>query len=234
MIYYRGNAAKNWLLKDLAGRAGVGSVRILDLACGSAGAWKVFLERHQNASVLGVDTDAKAIEEGKKNYTGNGHIELRVFDAQQPLMESSFDFVTALSAIEHVVDRPAFLKTVWSALKPGGIAYMNYDAGHFRSRDLKERLMVPVSQVLAMFKYEAPYMKVVDDNLFAEQAGTIGFEILSTRKNNEPHLKNLAKKMNDAQIEAWFAFEDVLNHGISSQDLDHALWSTTLVLRKPV
>lgn len=77
-------------------------------------------------------------------------------------------------------------------------------------------------------------MKAVEDDLFAEQARTVGFEVMTTRKNNEPHLKNIAKKMNDAQIEAWFDFEDAMNQGISPGDLDRTLWSTTLVLRKPL
>src|SRR3990167_3211118 len=138
MIYERGNAAKQWMLGELerrfcargASASGGGhvDVRVLDLACGNGHKWSSFVVSHPEWCVVGVDTDAVAVGRGRWEFQGVPQVDLRVLDAQRPVEEGTFDAVVAMSAIEHVVDRPAFLKTVWTALKPGGVAYLNYDA----------------------------------------------------------------------------------------------------------
>ncbi|MFA5935808.1 MAG: class I SAM-dependent methyltransferase [Patescibacteria group bacterium] len=232
MIYERGNAAKQDMLEDIACRFGDRSFRVLDLAGGSGRIWQEFLTTHPNASIVVIDTDKIAIAEGKKMYEGNTRIELRAFDAQKPI-EGQFDVVSAMSAIEHVVDRPAFLKTAWNALVSGGVAYMNYDVGHFRSRNVKERIMVYVSQLLAFFKIEGPYMKKVDDVLFRTQAETQGFIVEKTQKHNLANLKGLMKGATDEAIRDWVSFEKRLNELFSQEKLDRMMLSTTLVLKKP-
>ncbi|MEO5928008.1 MAG: class I SAM-dependent methyltransferase [Patescibacteria group bacterium] len=232
MIYERGNAAKQWMLAELDRRFGDRAFRALDLAGGSGRIWGTFLKTHPNAKAIVVDTDAVAIKKGKEMYNGNMQIEHRVADAQHPI-EGSFDVVTAMSAMEHVVDRPAFLKTVWSALSSGGVSYLNYDVGHFRSHNIKERLMVPLSQLLAFLKIEGPYMKKVDDALFRHQAESIGFRIEKTTKHNLHPLKGFMRGANDASLEAWFVFEDAMNAQYTADKLDGVMWSTTLIVSKP-
>lgn len=232
MIYERGNAAKQWMLADLDRRFGDRPVRILDLAGGSGRIWQVFLASHPNATVVVIDTDGHAIARGKRMYEGSAQMELRVFDAQRSLDES-FDVVTAMSAVEHVVDRPAFLATAWSSLASGGVAYMNYDVGHFRSSDVKERIMVPVSQLLARFGVEGPYMKKVDDALFRSQAEAQGFAALSMKKHNLGTLKGFMREATDEQLTVWFEMEERMNEVFTPERLDAVMFSTTLVLQKP-
>lgn len=232
MIYERGNAAKQWMLVELDRRFGDRPFRALDLAGGSGRIWETFLKTHPNAHVIVVDTDAGAIGSGKRMYQGNTQIDLRVADAQHPI-EGSFDVVTAMSAIEHVVDRPSFLKTVWSALSSGGVSFLNYDVGHFRSHNLKERLMVPVSQLLALCKIEGPYMKKVDDALFRHQAESIGFKVEKMTKHNMHPLKGFMRGANDDALDAWFVFEDAMNAQYAPDKLDGIMWSTTLIVTKP-
>jgi 2-polyprenyl-3-methyl-5-hydroxy-6-metoxy-1,4-benzoquinol methylase len=232
MIYERGNAAKQWIFEQLDREFGNNPVCILDLAGGSGRIWKTYLERHQIAKVVSVDFDERAISDGKKMYEGNAQMTLRVFDAQQPV-EQLFDSVVAMSAIEHVVDRPAFLRTVWQSLKPGGKAYLNYDAGHFRSRDIKEQLMVPISQILAVFGFQKSYMKKVDDELFRKQAEAQGFTVIGLKKHNAQKLKGLMRGAPDDVLNDWFVFEDSLNSRFTPEQLDGAMLSTTLILEKP-
>lgn len=231
-IYERGNAAKQWMLQDIHQRYGDRTIRILDLAGGSGRIWQSFLASHPNVSVVSIDTDTAAIERGKKMYAGSSQMNLRIYDAQKPL-EGSFDLVTAMSAIEHVVDRPAFLKTAWTSLASGGYAYLNYDVGHFRSSSIKERLMVPMSQLLALFKIEGPYMKKVDDALFRSQAEVIGFRVITTKKHNLGSLKGHMRSATDAQLAVWFEMEDRMNEVFTPEQLDPIMFSTTLVLQKP-
>jgi 2-polyprenyl-3-methyl-5-hydroxy-6-metoxy-1,4-benzoquinol methylase len=231
-IYSPGNAAKQWILSDIEQRFGDSPLRILDLACGSAWIWEKYISVHPQTRIIGVDMDAGAIEVGRKKYEGKPAVALRVFDAQQTVKDDPVDAVVALSAIEHVVDRAAFLRTVCEALRPGGIAYLNYDAGHFRSRNFKERLMVPVSQLLALAGYEKPYMKKVDDAAFRALAEAQGFSVLALRKHNLHPLKGFMRGAPDQTLAAWFAFEDKLGELFPPKELDRIMWSTTLVLKK--
>lgn len=233
MLYSPGNTAKEWILRDIEQTLDDRNIRILDLACGSAWVWEGFLPAHSNVRVLGVDTDAQALEVGRKRYANLPAIELRHFDAQHPLEEKSFDVVVALSAMEHVVDHAAFLRTARDALKPGGVAYLNYDAGHFRSHSLKERLMVPVSQLLAMIGMEKWYMKQVDDAAFRTIAVQQGFSVEAIRKHNIGKLKGFMKKAPAEAVEEWYGFEERLGAVLPPDRLDSLMLSTTFKLRKP-
>lgn len=232
-IYTSGNAAKQWILNELHSRFGDSEFRVLDLGCGAASSWKTFLQMHPKASYLGFDYDRAALERGRTEFNGMANVFLKEGDAQTLLTENGMDIVTAFSAIEHVVDKPAFLKTVFTALKSGGVAYLNYDAGHFRSRNLKERLMVPVSQLLALIGIQGPFMKHVDDATFRSQAEQAGFSIIALRKHNVFPLKGFMKNASVEAVMAWYEFEERLNELYTPEQLDAIKWSTTLVLQKP-
>jgi trans-aconitate methyltransferase len=230
-LYERGNAAKQWIFTEVEKQLHGQPLRVLDLACGDGSKWPVFLEAHPQVQVVGIDTDADAIGRGMKSP--HPRLTLRVADAQKQLNEPPFRVLTAFSAMEHVVDHAAFLKTAWDALAPGGIAYLNYDAGHFRSHDLKERLMVPVSQLLARVGVEGPYMKKVDDAAFRRLAEAQGFRVIGFRKHNIGSLKGFAKQASDEAIIAWYAFEEELGRHAAPEVLDALMLSSTLVLQKP-
>jgi hypothetical protein len=135
--------------------------------------------------------------------------------------------------VEHVVDRQAFAVFVASNLKRGGTAFLNYDAGHFRSKNPKERIMVPISQVLATFGIEGSYMKEVDTAAFIEQLKRAGLEIGHVRKGNVHTLKGFYRGAKESSaLESWFAFEDALNEAYPPDQLDKLMWSTTLVAKK--
>lgn len=233
MLYERGNAAKQWIFTELDRLFSTEPAMVLDLGCGDGHLWKTFLEAHPSIVVHGVDTDAEAIRRGRTFFDGNGQITLAIVDAQHPVEGCSVDVVVAFSAIEHVVDRDAFLRTVWEALDSGGVAYLNYDVGHFRSSNVKERLMVPVSQLLAVFGIEGPYMKCVNDRLFQEQAKELGFVVEAVRKHNMFPLKGFMKGASDDAVREWYAFEERIAKHVSVDKLDQVMWSTTVVLKKP-
>lgn len=233
MIYERGNAAKQNIFVALADLAKEGeALRVLDLACGDGRLWPLFLDQHPNVQVVAIDMDAKAIARGREKFN-HARLELRVLDAQKSLPDKPFDIVVAFSAVEHVVDRPAFLRTVWQSLRPQGKAFLNYDAGHFRSHNLKERLMVPISQLMAWVGIEGPYMKEVDTALFQSQAKQQGFSIESIQKHNLHPLKGFFRGAKDEALEAWIRFENELNALYASEQLDRVMWSTTLIVKKP-
>lgn len=187
---------------------------------------------HQHARVVGVDFDKRAINEGKKHYQNHPRIELRVGDAQRPVEADVYDAVIALSAIEHVVDHVKFLATVHRALKKGGVAYLNYDAGHFRSKKWRERIMVPISQWLAKAGYEGSYMKQVNDKEFCALAVRVGFRMLTLRKHNLAPLKGLLRGAPPEAVDAWYTLEERLGDVMTPESLDKVMYSTTVVLEK--
>lgn len=239
MIFSPNNMAKEWIFRELSKRAEGASIRVLDLACGAGSAWHSFLKIHQNVSYVGSDTDRVAVEKAKALFADLPNASFFVADAQsQKTDESAYDLVTALSALEHVVHIDRFLDTVFRSLKHGGIAYVNYDDGHFYSHSRKERVMVPVSQWLAKIGIEGPYMKEVDDAEVIRLVKERGGEVLAIRKNHVSGLKGAMKPfskgaMNEIAIDAWFAFEDRLNDILPADQLAELMGATTVVIRKP-
>lgn len=231
MLYQRGNAAKQWIFQELDRRFTTRSARILDLGCGDGSKWPPFLSAHPDVRVVGIDIDRDAIAHGSKVY-GSPQLELKVADAQKA-QEQNFDAIVAFSAIEHVVDHAAFLKTVWSSLASGGVAFLNYDDGHFRSSNWKERFMVPVSQALALIGIEGPYMKHVDDLAFRRMAEAQGFRIAEFRKHNLHPMKGFMRNGSDEGIRAWYSFEEQLGRLYKPEELDKIMWSSTLIVEKP-
>lgn len=232
-LYSRNNPAKQWMLEEIERIAPGHPVRVCDLGCGAGSVWPEFLKDHPDISYVGLDTSVKDIERAKKNFTECPNAIVRVADAQSFSEQiGTFDVVTALSALEHVVDLKAFITTTLSLLRPGGAALLNYDAGHFRSHDLKERLMVPVSQLLAKVGIEGSYMKEVDDKELSAIVVAQNGVVVKMMKHNFHPLKSLFKGANDETIKAWFEFEQRLNETVSSDRLDALMWSTTLVLKK--
>lgn len=239
MIFSHNNPAKEWILQELARKAEQGPFSVCDLACGSGLVWPSFLRAYPNVRYVGKDTDIEAVERGRNAMKDIPNARLDITDAQIPPNEEGvYDVVTALSALEHVVRIDRFLDTTFRLLKPGGIAYLNYDDGHFTSHNIKERIMVPVSQVLAAFGIEGPYMKRVSDADVIRMIQERGGKVLAVRKNNLATLKGFTKAhksglMGDDVLREWFAFENRLNDLLAPAQLSKIFGATTVVMQKP-
>lgn len=233
-IYSRKNVAKQWILSEVERLAAHGPLKVCDLACGYGSCWPQFLMDHQHISYVGIDTDVSEIKKAKNAFAHCVNAQVKVGDAQTlKENEGIFDVVTAFSALEHVVNLDAFVKTTMLLLKPGGRAFLNYDAGHFRSLDVKERLMVPVSQLLAKVGFEGPYMKEVDDEELKRIVQKNGGKIESLLKFNGVGMKSLAgSDASEEAIRAWHEFELRMNSLVAPNLLDPIFWSTVLVVEK--
>ncbi|MFA6429336.1 MAG: methyltransferase domain-containing protein [Patescibacteria group bacterium] len=233
-IYSRGNAAKQWMLEQIQTSAEDRPWRICDIGCGYGSIWPAFLQDHPQMTYVGIDTDTKEIARAKKALEGIPLAQALVADGQVfRAGAGTFDVVTAFSALEHVVHLESFVQTVLSLLKPHGRAYLNYDAGHFRSSDVKERIMVPVSQLLARVGIEGPYMKEVDDKKLMKLVEQAGGRIVARNKFNLSGMKRVVKgEVSDEVLRAWFAFEEHMNTLLPPEKLDPAFWSTVLVVER--
>lgn len=234
-IYSPNNAAKQWILDQIKGSFGERAITIVDFGCGYGSVWPAFLPENPQYQYKGFDFNRSEIEKAKQAFVNLPNAQVALADAQKQLvLPGSADVITAFSALEHIVDLKAFVSAVLTALRPGGRAYLNYDAGHFRSHDLKERLMVPISQWLAKVGIEGPYMKEVDDDRLCEIVQQLGGKVITVRKHNCQALKGFLKKhsTNQAAVNAWFGFEEAISSALSPKDLHKLFLSTTVVIEK--
>ncbi|WP_239451653.1 bifunctional 2-polyprenyl-6-hydroxyphenol methylase/3-demethylubiquinol 3-O-methyltransferase UbiG [Elioraea rosea] len=110
-----------------AGEAGIPwqGARLLDVGCGAGLASEEFARR--GAAVTGIDAAPEAIAVARAHAAASGlAIEYRVAPPETLADESlAFDVVTALEVIEHVADRGAFLASLATLLRPGGLLVLS-------------------------------------------------------------------------------------------------------------
>ena len=113
-------------LKPLAGR------RALDVGCG-AGLLCEPLAR-LGAAVTGVDAAFENVSAAQAHAEGSGlAIDYRSGDVAEMDLHG-FDLVCALEVIEHVADKPGFVRALAGALAPGGLMILSTPNRTARSR----------------------------------------------------------------------------------------------------
>jgi 2-polyprenyl-3-methyl-5-hydroxy-6-metoxy-1,4-benzoquinol methylase len=91
--------------------------KVLDLGCGY-GALAHAIAVHSDAQVLAIDFDAEQIEFGKKRFA-HPNIQFVVGDVFKDIPETgSVDVVILSSVLEHLKNRPEFLKDLTARFKP--------------------------------------------------------------------------------------------------------------------
>ena len=100
-------------------------IEILDIGCG--GGLLAEPRARLGAKVTGIDASEGAIMAAKAHAeTQNLEIDYRLTSSEEMAGEAKnharFDFIYASEVIEHVTDRPAFIASMATMLKPDGIA----------------------------------------------------------------------------------------------------------------
>jgi 2-polyprenyl-3-methyl-5-hydroxy-6-metoxy-1,4-benzoquinol methylase len=95
---------------------------ILDMACGTGyGAhYMMHAENFSNSRFSAVDIDNSAILYAQNRYASD-NIQFVCADAFQFISPDLFDTIVSLETIEHLKDPSAFVKKLYSLLKPDGI-----------------------------------------------------------------------------------------------------------------
>jgi 2-polyprenyl-3-methyl-5-hydroxy-6-metoxy-1,4-benzoquinol methylase len=114
--------------------------RYLDVGCGFGGCLVAF--GRQGVEVCGIDIDQQRIEFAKANCE-DSHIDTRVFQLsilgkRMKEVLGTFDVITCMDVIEHVLDVPKALKNMAKLLKPGGLLVLeipNKDSLSFVASD---------------------------------------------------------------------------------------------------
>jgi hypothetical protein len=142
---------------------------------------------------------------------------------------------TACRTTQAALNKLPVVGTAIGLLKPGGRAFLQYDAGHFRSQDLKERLLVPVGRVLARLGSTRHYLRAVDDHALFRIVERCGGRVVTVRKFNLDILKRRLRDdvLTDEVARLWHDFERRMNDLVSPDLLDAIFWGTVVVLERP-
>jgi len=89
---------------------------VLDLGCG-IGALAYDIATHSGASVVGIDLNQKHVEIARSIYS-HPRIEYIVGDVLKTRFETPFDTVVMSNVLEHLQERPKFLKQTVRAVSP--------------------------------------------------------------------------------------------------------------------
>jgi tRNA (cmo5U34)-methyltransferase len=109
------------LQQEVAIASGSGARRILDLGTGTGETARRLLERHPDATLVGIDVSEDMLAAARAVLPGE-RVELRVGRLEEPLPPGPFDLVASALCIHHLdgLDKAALFKHVRAALAPGG------------------------------------------------------------------------------------------------------------------
>jgi len=108
----------------LGGLSLSGSERVLDVGCGNGTITAAVAARLPSGSVVGVDPSRKMVEFAAQHFPTTVHrnLSFREGDACRLGFRDEFDLVMSFNALHWVHDQDAALRSIRSALKPGGRA----------------------------------------------------------------------------------------------------------------
>lgn len=104
-----------------------GATRLLDLGCGSGYGSFLMAEARPEASVIGVDYDAQAVEHARQHHQLR-NLSFAVGDPTDwggTIGGSTFDVITCFDVIEHVLHRELLLEAIAQHLAPDGALYFS-------------------------------------------------------------------------------------------------------------
>jgi L-threonylcarbamoyladenylate synthase len=109
------------LQRELVEASGEGARRILELGTGTGATAALLLERHPEATLLGVDSSRAMLDAAREQLPG-GRAELRVGRIEEELPSGPFDLVASALCVHHLdgAEKAELFRRVRGVLAPGG------------------------------------------------------------------------------------------------------------------
>jgi SAM-dependent methyltransferase len=212
-----GNAAKLYCLDLIEARArGAASLRILDLGCGDGRNFVELLRRFPQVEYVGYDPSQAAVDAARRGLDGL-RAEVHRGDVHALKLSPPADVVVSFSVLEHVRRRREYLAAVAPALAVGGVALVNYDAGHFG------REATRADRAKTLLRLQAK----VDRDEFRSEVASAGLRIADEKAFNTDlklAFRDVPIERHDEFMRRWLETELYLN-GLGLGDRDD-LWRT--------
>jgi SAM-dependent methyltransferase len=228
-----GNSAKDYCLTRVAElAAATPELTIVDLGCGDGRNVEPLLRAHPSIRYLGIDPSAEAID-GARRRLAQYPAELAVGRAYDVELATA-DVVLSFSVLEHVYDRVPYVRSISRNLAPAGVAFVNYDAGHFTARS--ERFKGPLRRGLARFGRDSRFQAPVAEDELAALVDAAGLRIEEDLFFNT-HVKELYRLVAPADrpelARRWLDLELWLNDRVAYRDeLAPLLRTRNVVLKR--
>lgn len=101
--------------------------RILDIGCGNGKITAAIADRVPQGSVLGVDASQNMIAFAQKNYAlVRANLYFEVSDACNLTYQHEFEQIVSFNALHWIPEQDAVLRSIRTALKPGGQALLRF------------------------------------------------------------------------------------------------------------
>ncbi len=255
-LYWHGNAAKTRVLADILTKTAdrPGAV-VLDYGCGDGGDWPSILADNPGLELIAYDPSSRRRARASERLT---ELHARIIDTDELLSDGASlraDFIVSFSVFEHVYDRHSYLRTARRHLSDGGLFYLNYDDGHFRSALELDRLQDWPAQMrtvlhnhlaglLAQVGRVDLYQQRVHRLIADEMVNQCDFEIVDEFYSNLTCFKELHKtlpnELHEEFSRLWVEVEERLNRSFrvegnlergDTRNLWDVMPSRTLVLK---
>ena len=157
-----GNAAKVYLFRLLEGRIEEGRpFSILDLGCGDARDVAPLVRRHAHVRYVGVDPSASACAGARRALEGCDAeiVHARAYD----LRLAPADAVLSFGVLQHVADRPRYLRCARAHLAEGAVLLLTLDTGHVAGVSAPRRAARGAAAVAARLGWDSRYWTWVRD-----------------------------------------------------------------------
>jgi L-threonylcarbamoyladenylate synthase len=109
------------LQRELSAATGAGARRILELGTGTGATAERLLERHREATLVGIDINPEMLDAARERLPGD-RVELQVRRLQDELPAGPFDLVASALCIHHLdeSEKAGLFERVRARLEPGG------------------------------------------------------------------------------------------------------------------
>jgi trans-aconitate 2-methyltransferase len=177
-----------------------GSERILDVGCGEGKITAEIASRVPRGSVVGVDPSHDMIDFAQDHFT-HANLRFEVADARRLSFKNEFDLTVSFNALHWIPDQDAALRSIRSALTPGGkTQFRLVTAGARQSLEsvVEETRAAPEWETY--FKnFQDPYLRLTPDEYVAV-AERNGFRVL--RVSTQDHSWDFGSRATFADFSA--------------------------------
>ncbi len=223
VLYWIGNAAKARVIELIVADRRP-AVTVLDYGAGRGGDWPDVLASRPGLELVCYEPDEAASAVMRERLADRTARVLTSDEFDRNAVGA--DYIVSFSVLEHVYDKPTYMRHAKRHLATDGVFYLNYDDGHFRtSLDLDElrgwraSLAVTLQNRLAWLwprlnRIERYQARVTADAI-QQLVTDAGLGIVDDRYENLGSFKSLAKTMPAEQGQEfkrfWLEVEDQLN-----------------------